>query len=84
MADNLPVENQGRIKAVEDRTDKIEVRIDRIAEDVSDIKTKLLNRPTLGMTTLISVLVCREFLFSLYFFLLSPSSSSIASQTFVI
>jgi len=54
--ENLPVENKGRVDALEDRTDRTEQRMDKIADDISEIKTKLLNRPTPFTTFLLSSL----------------------------
>ena len=58
MSDTTVIENRGKIEALEDRVSKIEERMDRMATDITDIKTKLLNRPTPVMTTLIAILTC--------------------------
>lgn len=57
MSDNLPIKNEGKIIALEDRVSKVEMTMDRMATDISTIKDRLLGRPTWIVTTIISILL---------------------------
>ena len=57
VSDNLPIKNEGKIIALEDRVSKVEMTMDRMATDISTIKDRLLGRPTWIVTTIISILL---------------------------
>ena len=52
----LPVRNEEKVVALETRMDRVEQNMDHMTKDISDIKTRLLNRPTTGQSWAFAIL----------------------------